>query len=62
MDNIRETAIAILEMFEEVLEEHDIYVPDEDRTGDESEACLYGMTYGNLEDRIYALLSETIQN
>ena len=29
---------------------------DEDRTGDESEACLYGMTYANLEDEIAKLL------
>lgn len=62
MDKIREITIGILDMFEEVLEEHDIYIPDEHRTGDESEACLYGATYYELEDRIYALLSETIQN
>jgi hypothetical protein len=35
-------------------------IPDEDRTGDEGEACLYGMTYANLEDEIYSLLCEYI--
>ena len=54
-------AIEILEMFEDVLDAHHIYVPDDDRTGDDGEACLYGCTYGNLEDDICALLSEYIK-
>lgn len=56
----RAIAIAILDMFEDVLEEKGIMIPDDDRTGDEGEACLYGTTYGNLEDEIYALLCEYI--
>ena len=31
-------------------------IPDEDRTGNESEACLYGMTYADLENAIEELL------
>lgn len=51
----RGVAIRILDIIEEMLENKGISIPDEDRTGDESEACLYGMTYGTLEDEISAL-------
>jgi hypothetical protein len=56
----RGIAITILEMFENMLEEKGIMIPDEDRTGDDGEACLYGMTYGMLEDEITALLCEYV--
>lgn len=56
----RALAIEILDIFENMLDEKGIMIPDEDRTGDEGEACLYGMTYGNLEDEIYELLCEYI--
>lgn len=49
-------AIRILEIVEEMLESKGIMIPDEDRTGDESEACLYGMTYADLENAIEELL------
>jgi hypothetical protein len=62
-DNVGKTrgvAIMILDIFEEMLEKKGVMIPDEDRTGDEGEACLYGMTYANLEDEIYNLLCEYI--
>lgn len=52
----RGVAIRILDIFEEMLESKGILIPDEDRTGDESEACLYGMTYADLENTIEELL------
>ena len=52
----RGVAIRILDIFEEMLERKGIIIPDEDRTGDESEACLYGMTYADLENTIEELL------
>ena len=52
----RGVAIRILDVFEEMLEKKGIMIPDEDRTGDESEACLYGMTYADLENAIEDLL------
>ena len=58
MSNERMIAIQILEMVEDMLEAKDITIPDEDRTGDETEARLYGMTYANLEDRITEFLKE----
>ena len=52
----RGVAIRILDIIEEMLENKGIMIPDEDRTGDESEACLYGMTYADLENIIEELL------
>ena len=52
----RGVAIRILDIFEEMLESKGISIPDEDRTGEESEACLYGMTYAELENEIAELL------
>lgn len=60
MSKARELAIDILEMFEDILDEHGIKVPDEDRMGDENEAALYGTTYANLEDELAALLSDYV--
>lgn len=54
----RGVAIRILDVVEDMLECKGILIPDEDRTGDESEACLYGMTYSNLENAIEELLRE----
>lgn len=56
----RGIAIMILDIFEDMLEEKGIIIPDEDRTGKDGEACLYGTTYANLEDEICALLCEYI--
>lgn len=52
----RGVAIRILDIIEEMLENKGIMIPDEDRTGDESEACLYGRTYADLENAIEELL------
>ena len=67
MDNLfasvgktRGIAIMILDIFEDMLDEKGILIPDEDRTGDEGEACLYGTTYADMEDKIYELLCEYI--
>ena len=56
----RGLAIMILDIFEDMLDEKGIMIPDDDRTGDEGEACLYGCTYGDLEEEITALLSKYI--
>lgn len=52
----RGVAIRILDVFEEMLESKGITIPDDDRTGEESEARLYGMTYANLENTLSELL------
>lgn len=50
----------ILDIFEDMLEEKGIIIPDDDRTGNEDEACIYGCTYGDLESQIASLLSNYI--
>ena len=55
--NIRQLSHEVCEVFENLLDKHNIDIPDEDRTGDESEAHIYGVTYGNLEDEVTEVLS-----
>lgn len=56
----RGIAILILEMVEEMLSEKGVVIPDEDRNGADEEACLYGTTYSNLENKIVELLVDYI--
>lgn len=54
----RGIAIMIIDIFEEMLDQKCISIPDKYRTGDESEACLYGQTYSELQDQITNLLDD----
>lgn len=57
----RGIAIMILDMFEDMLADKGIKIPDEERDDDnEDEACLYGSTYYALEDQITELLCDYI--
>lgn len=56
----RGIAITILDMFEDMLADKEIIIPDVAREGDEDEACLYGETYFELEDKITELLCDYI--
>ena len=60
MIKVRPYAVEIVELFEEILDKHGIIVPDEDRTGDESEASLYGSTYSDLEADVLSVLCRLI--
>jgi hypothetical protein len=60
MIKLREYSVEIVELFEDLLEKHDITIPDEDRTGDEGEARLYGMTYSDLEDDVLHALCRLV--
>lgn len=60
MIKLREYSVEIVELFEELLEEYNITIPDEDRTGDENEARLYGMTYSNLEEDVLHALCRLV--
>lgn len=60
MIKLREYSVEIVELFEELLDKHNITIPDEDRTGDEGEARLYGMTYANLEDDVLTIISQLV--
>ena len=57
----RNIADRICREFEELLESHDIYVPDDERTGDEREACLYGDTYYGLVDAVEWIVTESLE-
>lgn len=54
----RPYANAICEQFEELLDKHNIDIPDDDREGNEEEAHIYGMTYAELEDKVKEILVE----
>lgn len=56
----RGIAVMILDIFEDMLAEKEIIIPDDDREGDENEACIYGSTYYELEDKITELLCDYI--
>ena len=57
MNKKRELAITIIDLFEELLEKHNITIPDVFREYDsDCEARIYGETYYNLEDQITELL------
>jgi hypothetical protein len=49
-------AMLIVEIFEDLLDEHKIVIPNDDRTGAEGEAPLYGTTYWNLIDDVKNVL------
>lgn len=58
MDAYREYTIKILDMFEDLLDKHDITIPDDCREGLPSECRIYGITYGELYDRLREMLEE----
>lgn len=47
----------ILDIFENFLEDKGVWIENEDREDDESEAILYGMDYGRLYEEINELLA-----
>ncbi len=55
---IRNTSATICDLFEELLDANDITIPNEERTGDETEARLYGDTYSELEDAVTEILAD----
>ena len=55
---LREYSVDICELFEDLLEEHDISIPDEEREGRPEEARLYGTTYADLEYKVLNILNE----
>lgn len=58
--HIRHIAAHIADIFEYVLEDADILIPDDEREGDEDEACLYGCTYSDFEDGITEELAKIV--
>lgn len=54
--NAREWVAAICDTVEDMLSEYDIKIPDEDRKGEENEACLYGHSYDLVSDLVQKIL------
>lgn len=55
---LRPIANEICELFEDILDKHDITIPDkyDDQREDGNCARLYGMTYATLEDEVVNIL------
>ena len=58
MVNLSDMAYDIVEIFEDMLREKDIVIPDKDRQGEKNESPIYGMTYVHLANDILAYLSK----
>ena len=59
---LREYSVDICELFEDLLEDNDITIPDEEREGEPNEARLYGTTYADLEYGVLNILNELIND
>lgn len=53
----KEKAIKIIDEFENLLVVNDIKIPNNERKGNEDEACIYGKDYYNLEESIIEILN-----
>ena len=69
MKNIeRDLAFYVVDIFEDLLDEKDIDIPcadsseEDDRRENESAARIYGTEYGDLVDRVEALLKKGMKN
>ena len=58
---LRQFSASICDVFEELLDKYNITIPDENRTGDESEARLYGEEYSDTEDYVTQILCHLVQ-
>lgn len=54
----RQLAANICEVFEDLLDTHNIDIPDDNRTGAKDEAHLYGDAWCDTEDNVMQLLLE----
>ena len=58
--SIEKVAFQIMNEFENLLDKHNITIPDENREGGEDEAHIYGVTYYELEDKIKEILKDNM--
>lgn len=54
---VRKFAVVICGLFEDLLNEHDITIPSNDREGEEDEGRIFGDIYYGLEDEITEILA-----
>ena len=58
--NAREWVAAICDTVEDMLSEYDIKIPDEERNGEENDACLYGRSYDIVADSVQNILQQLV--
>ena len=58
---LRQFSADICEVFEDLLDKHNITIPDKNREGDESEARLYGDEYSDTEDYVTQILYHLVR-
>lgn len=58
--NAREWVAAICDTVEDMLSEYDIKIPDEERNGEENEACLYGRSYDIVANSVQNILQQLV--
>lgn len=58
--HIRQISANLASIYDDLLADNDIMVPDEDREGNEDEAPLYGGTYSEFEDGITEELANIV--
>lgn len=56
MKDTKEYAITIIDIFEDLLNKHDIAIPDKFREGNEDEASIYGETFDELLNDIETIV------
>lgn len=59
---IRHVSADIVELFECILADADVMIPDVNREGDEDEAAIYGDTYSAFEDNVTDILVRFADN
>ena len=57
---VRQYAASVCDLFEELLDKHNITIPDDDRTGANGEGRLYGLTYFDLELEVTEVLHRLV--
>lgn len=51
-----ELVYAIIDVFEDLLYDNNMYIPDEERTGAEDEACIFGQTFDKIHDKLFSII------
>lgn len=57
-NKIKNVAVDIINQFEHLLSKNNIIIPNEDREGNNDEACIYGKDYYDLENYIINVLKK----
>lgn len=58
----KEVANDIVNIFEDLLDENDISIPDRFREEDDGEARIYGETWDNLMEKVECVIIELAEN